>query len=276
MTQANPFNPAQAVDEFDLMRKRLKARGAVRGEEATRTAKRTAASLGNLPSGAAIKTQQLAQQSSDRLLSEDIQGVNIAEAAFDLQTLSGQQSADLQETIGKQRWDELGLQGEQSMDQIRAKGASDMEIAILNGATQTDIATMQVESQEKLHRLTETGMNRRFAIQLSENKRLFDLEQGLRQQGFDLQEEVFKNTQGQQEEQMAMDKFATVVNTVDLLKSFGVELSEMGVILENLDLELSMDIVNALVPKEKREADIVAQRIKDSALLKENMDRING
>ena len=265
MTQANPFNPAQAVDEFDLMRKRLKARGAVRGEEATRTAKRTAASLGNLPSGAAIKTQQLAQQSSDRLLS-----------AFDLQTLSGQQSADLQETIGKQRWDELGLQGEQSMDQIRAKGASDMEIAILNGATQTDIATMQVESQEKLHRLTETGMNRRFATQLSENKRLFDLEQGLRQQGFDLQEEVFKNTQGQQEEQMAMDKFATVVNTVDLLKSFGVELSEMGVILENLDLELSMDIVNALVPKEKREADIVAQRIKDSALLKENMDRING
>lgn len=82
-------------DEFELMRRRLKRRGASRGEEQQRDLNRRFAAAGNLPSGAAFKIRQEAQEGAERQTSEDIQGVNIAEA----QTRRQEREAEKQRTF---------------------------------------------------------------------------------------------------------------------------------------------------------------------------------
>jgi hypothetical protein len=79
-------------DEFELLRRRLKLRGATRGEEQQQDLNRRFAAQGNLPSGAAFKIRQQAQQAADRQTSEDLQSVNIAQ----LQTQRQEREAEKQ------------------------------------------------------------------------------------------------------------------------------------------------------------------------------------
>lgn len=289
MTQTNPFatqqqaKPNQPADEFELMRRRLKLRGGVRGEEAQRGVSRQQAALGNLPSGAAIKLQQQAAQQAEAQTGRELTDVNILEAqtrraereselqrAFGregfrsqeaiareqiagqrgLQELIGQQQAAQQQVIGEQAMSQQQLIGEQELNAIKARGASDLEIAQLRGADQKEIANLQIQSSEKMQLLTERGMDERLAKTLSENSRMFDIEQRLRQRGFDLQEELFKDAQNTQDEQMKMDKFATVINSIDLLQSLDFSSNEIGNILNNLDVGLSEDVMQALTTSE--------------------------
>ena len=80
MTQQNPLAPAGGADEFEIMRQRLKQRGAARGEQAQRGVARQAASLGNLPSGAALKQRQFAAQATDAQTGQELQDVNVLQA----------------------------------------------------------------------------------------------------------------------------------------------------------------------------------------------------
>ena len=80
MTQPNPFAPAGGADEFEIMRQRLRSRGAARGEQAQRGVARQAASLGNLPSGAALKQRQFAAQAAEAQTGQELQDVNILQA----------------------------------------------------------------------------------------------------------------------------------------------------------------------------------------------------
>jgi len=80
MTQPNPLAPSGGADEFEIMRQRLKQRGAARGEQAQRGVARQAASLGNLPSGAALKQRQFAAQATDAQTGQELQDVNILQA----------------------------------------------------------------------------------------------------------------------------------------------------------------------------------------------------
>ena len=80
---ATPQQPAQAepkVDEFEIMRRRLRQRGAASGEGQQRQLNRQFASLGNLPSGAAFKVRQQAQEAQGRQTSEAVQDVNVLQA----------------------------------------------------------------------------------------------------------------------------------------------------------------------------------------------------
>ena len=80
MTQPNPLAPEGGAEEFDIMRRRLKQRGATRGEQAQRGVARQAAALGNLPSGAALKQRQMAAQQSEQQTGQELQDVNILQA----------------------------------------------------------------------------------------------------------------------------------------------------------------------------------------------------
>jgi hypothetical protein len=90
VTQINPFTqqaPQQqqaqqqpAVDEFEIMRRRLRQRGAARGEQAQRQVARQAAALGNLPSGAALRQRQEAAQIAEEQTGRELQDVNILQA----------------------------------------------------------------------------------------------------------------------------------------------------------------------------------------------------
>ena len=302
MTQQNPFAGNQQrppVDEFELMRRRLQQRGSVRKEEIQRESARQAAALGNLPSGAAMKQRQIATQEAERLTGEQVQDVNIAEAQIrrqeresalerglkrfgittqkdiSTQEIAGRKELSAQEIIGRQdlqtlqgrqQLAQIGASGEQQRLLARVQGANDMELAKLNNASAAQIANLQIKSQEKLVKLQESGLDSRFAQTLSQNQKFFDLEQGLREKGFNLQEEVFANTKNQQEQQMKMDKFATVVNSIDLLKSFGIQPDQLSNILDNIGLDgLSDDVKKALMEADEgliqREATRRAQQI---------------
>ena len=81
MTQANPFGSKKPeVDEFEIMRQRLKQRGAARGDQAQRQVSRQSASLGNLPSGSALKLQQQAARQTEQQTGQEIQDVNVLQA----------------------------------------------------------------------------------------------------------------------------------------------------------------------------------------------------
>ncbi|GAG90680.1 unnamed protein product, partial [marine sediment metagenome] len=78
--QQNPLSSKGGADEFEIMRQRLKQRGAARGDQAQRGVARQAASLGNLPSGAALKQRQFAAQQTDAQTGQELQDVNILQA----------------------------------------------------------------------------------------------------------------------------------------------------------------------------------------------------
>jgi len=80
MTQQNPLGSSGGADEFEIMRQRLKSRGAARGAEAQRGVARQAAALGNLPSGAALKQRQFAAQQTEDQTSQELQDVNVLQA----------------------------------------------------------------------------------------------------------------------------------------------------------------------------------------------------
>ena len=87
--------PNEPIDEFEIMRRRLKARGAAGQEGQQRQLNRQFASLGNLPSGAAFKIRQQAQVAGERQVSENLQDVNVLQA----QTQRAEREAEKQRTF---------------------------------------------------------------------------------------------------------------------------------------------------------------------------------
>lgn len=103
----NPQQPGgAAVDEFELLRRRLKQRGATRGEGQQRDINRRFAALGGLPSGAAFKIRQQATEAAERQTSEDVQDVNVLEAQTRRQERQAQLGREFarEERIGAQEF----------------------------------------------------------------------------------------------------------------------------------------------------------------------------
>lgn len=273
MTQPNPFQgAAQPVDEFELMRRRLRQRGAVRGEETQRQLSRQFAALGNLPSGSALKQQQLARQQQAQQTSADIQDVNILQAQtqraeresaaqralqrFGIETqaqtareaLAGQRDiAGLQAATTR-----AGFQSQQDIARLQAEsqfrvaqlGANtDLEKARLQGANQIELAQIQTESNQRIAQLEQQGLDRRLAEQIGANRELFDIEIGLKERGLSLQEELQKFSIDQGKQEMALNKAATVLNALDPLSALGFSGDEVGNMIEALGLPFGDQIL---------------------------------
>jgi hypothetical protein len=106
---------AQPVDEFELMRRRIRQRGAAQGEEQQRALTRRFAALGQAPSGAAFKIRQQAQESQERVTGEQLQDVNIQQAQVLRQEREAErqrQFAGEQARLGRefQRGERIGAQ----------------------------------------------------------------------------------------------------------------------------------------------------------------------
>ena len=137
---------AAPVDEFELMRRRLKARGAATGEGQQRQLTRQFASLGNLPSGSAFKIRQQAQEAQERGTSEALQDVNILET----QTRRAQEESAAQR--GLQR--ELGQLGARTQLQTAGLGArTQLEAARIGQETSLGTARIGAESAQQVERL---------------------------------------------------------------------------------------------------------------------------
>jgi hypothetical protein len=73
-------NGQPPIDEFELMRRRLRQRGAATAEGRQRELDRRFAAAGNLPSGAAFRIRQQAAEGAQRATGEALQDVNILQA----------------------------------------------------------------------------------------------------------------------------------------------------------------------------------------------------
>ena len=105
----------QPVDEFELMRRRIRQRGAAQGEEQQRALTRRFAALGQAPSGAAFKIRQQAREAQERVTGEQLQDVNIQQAQIQRQEREAErqrQFAGEQARLGRefQRGERIGAQ----------------------------------------------------------------------------------------------------------------------------------------------------------------------
>jgi len=261
MTQQNPLNQG-VPDEFELMRRRLRRRGAAQGEEQQRGLSRQFAALGTAPSGAAIKAKQQAAQAQARNISEGLQDVNILEA----QTRRGERESlaqrDLQRELQTQQ---LGAQERLQASQIagnlqlaQLSATTDLEKARMAGATQLELQELQNQAILRERELVEAGTDRRLAQQLASNKEMFDIEQAFRQEQSSIQNELAREGLDFQQQEFALNKTVTALNSIDVLIGAGFGQGEIGAIIEALDLPFQDKLGSVL--ERKFAGDIAARQ----------------
>jgi hypothetical protein len=181
MTQPNPFGntgpqaalqtqqPQQPVDEFELMRRRLRQRGAVTGQERQRELTRQFAALGNLPSGAAFDIRQQAAEAQQRGVSEALQDVNILQA----QTQRAEREAEAQRALQRELTGaELGSRRELLGTQLGAqRGLAELEIG-----AQRELAQLQLGGQRELAQLQLGGQRELAQLQTQSAREIANIQ----------------------------------------------------------------------------------------------------
>jgi phage regulator Rha-like protein len=166
MTQQNPFAQfAQPVDEFEIMRQRLRSRGAARGEQAQRQVARQSAALGNLPSGAALKLQQQTARATEQQTGQELQDINILQA----QTQRAEREAEAErglrrfgiETQARTGLEQarIGAQAQVKSSQIGA--GAQVTAARIGAQSALDVTKLDTQSKESIAAL---GANNDFNI----------------------------------------------------------------------------------------------------------------
>jgi len=253
MTQQNPFQnrqtrPPGEVDEFELMRRRLKQRGATTGQERQQELSRQFASLGNLPSGAAIKTRQKAATASERATNEALQDVNILEAQTLRQERESQAGRDLQRELQTQQIEFQKGEGAAGratqMDLANLAATTDLEKARMAGANAIELQNLRNEAAMKERQLIEEGLDARQASVLSQNKDLFDLEMAFKERGQSFAEEAFKD-------ELTLNKSVTALNAIDLLIANNFSKEEIGPILMQLEIPFADQITDFYDAKQR-------------------------
>lgn len=250
MTQQNPFNNRPAtprpgqVDEFELMRRRLKARGATTGQERQQELSRQFASLGNLPSGAAIKTRQQAATASERATNEALQDVNILEAQTLRQEREAQAGRDLQREL---QTNQLSAAREMQTEQLGVQRgiaeqgfATDIEKARMAGATAIELQNLRDEAVLKERQLIEQGLDARQASALAQNRDLFNLEMEFKREGQSFAEQAFKD-------ELTLNKSITALQSIDLLRANGFDHNDVSGILMALGIPHAEKVTDFLM-----------------------------
>jgi hypothetical protein len=241
MTQQNPFQNRQQspapnqVDEFEIMRQRLKRRGATTGQERQRELSRQFAALGNLPSGAALKARQQTAQAQERATSEALQDVNVLQAQTQRQEREAEAGRQLQRDLTTQQ-----IAGQRGLAELAA--STDLEKARLAGANAIELQTLQNEASLRERQLVEGGMDRRLANQMANNRELFDLEMQFKREGRSVQEELARAGLDMQQQEFKLNQTVTALNSLDLLVQSGFRNDEIGAIIDNLNLPFKDDL----------------------------------
>ncbi|MAH48282.1 hypothetical protein CMI37_20830 [Candidatus Pacearchaeota archaeon] len=272
MTQQNPLNQG-VPDEFELMRRRLRRRGAVQGQEQQRDLSRQFAALGTAPSGAAIKARQQAAQAQERITSEGLQDVNILEA----QTRRGERENLAQRELQKElQQRQLGFQEREGLAQrelqrdlqeaqiagqfelAQLSATTDLEKARMAGATQIELQEMQNETLLKERQLVEAGTDRRLAKQLASSREMFDIEQAFREEQSSIQEDLAERGMSIQEQEFKINQTITALNSIDVLIGAGFGQGEIGAIIAALELPFQDKLGSVL--ERKFAGDIAARQ----------------
>jgi hypothetical protein len=254
------------VDEFELMRRRLRARGAARGEGQQRELTRQFAALGGLPSGAAFKIRQQAQEAAERATSEALQDVNILQA----QTQRAEREAEAERGLRR----ELGQLGARTQIEVAGLGAaSAREIAEIQGqfgiqsqqlaieaarenlatqiAGQRDLAQLdartktylgQLDFDARMRELQVSDETARFMGQLGLQNQLAiaSLDANLKNRGLDIQQALADSNVAAQDSENQMNRYATWVNSIQPLRDAGYEDFQIQEIRRMIGIDLDI------------------------------------
>ena len=278
-----------AVDEFELLRRRLKQRGATRGEAQQRDLNRRFAATGGLPSGAAFKIRQQAQEAAERQTSEDIQDVNVLQA----QTLRQEREAErqreftgeqarlgreftgeqarlgrefaTQERLGSQEFagEQAALERGFARDERQAaqafaaaEAALGREFTAGEAALARDFAREEAatgrkfqEIQAQFQREHETTLTN-LGIESNENIAMLDRE--LRRDGLDIQKLVAESNIEQSKVEAQLNTFATFVNAIGPMSEAGFNQHEIADMVGALGIDFPESEISKQINKKRQ------------------------
>lgn len=270
-----PGHPApaqpQQVDEFEIMRRRLKARGAATGEQQQRDISRQFAAAGNLPSGAAFKIRQQAQTAAERGTSEALQDVNVLQAQTQRAERESAAQRELQrfgiteqarvtergQTLGAetaQRGQDIGL----SQAELQAKTA--LGVAGISAESATEIANIQGQFGEEAQVRSIAAAKANIATQIQGQKDLQALDATSKAylQGLDHDarlNELNVSLEGQKlMQRMELDQQLTIAEWEKSLKQQGLDIqsaladAQIPLLEQEHKLNQFATVVNAFEP----------------------------
>ena len=289
MTQPNPFGntppnqalrpnaPAQPVDEFELMRRRLRQRGAVQAEGQQRDLTRQFAALGNLPSGAALRVRQQAAQDAARTQSEAQQDVNVLQAQTQraeresaaqrqLQRELGQLSSQTQLGVAgigaKSALDVETLRGKYTSENLATQIAATKELTQLDIASKKELLEMDFKGRMELLKVSDGTQRYMFDKTLEHQLVIAEMDHELKDKGLDLQETLTNSTVNQTKIEGDINKVATWVNMLGPLTQGGFTGQEVMEMAEALGLELP-DEIWAYVERKTNQAVQVSEAVEE-------------
>ena len=183
MAEPNPFQQRQQpeVDEFELMRQRLRKRGAVRGEDLQRQVSRDFAALGNLPSGAALKQRQLVAQASEEQTGRELQDVSILEAQTRRAERESAADRGLQRDLGQlQSKTQLGVAGigaKSALDVANIGSRATLESSRIGARSAQDVAKIRGEFGIQEQQLAISGARENLKLELANKTNLAKMDQ---------------------------------------------------------------------------------------------------
>lgn len=224
-------------DEFELLRRRLKLRGASRGQEQQQDLDRRFAAAGNLPSGAAFKIRQQAAESAERQTSEELQDVSGLEAQTRRQERESEANRDLQR---------FG---------ITTQAETSRALADVDRQTKIDLGQMDFDARMKTLEVSDTTARYLGEMELDQQRVIADLDRELRRDGLDIQEMAARSGIKADKIEGQLNTFATFVNALDPLGAAGFSDKEIVSMMGDMGIKIpEKQIQNMLKGRSDSEA----------------------
>jgi hypothetical protein len=243
--------PQQPVDEFELMRRRIRQRAGAAGEGRQRELTRRFAALGQAPSGAAFRIRQEAQEATERAQSEQLQDVAALEAQTRRQEREGEAQRGLQrELAGEQR----GLQRELAQQQAETQLAvtrlgteSAERLGALDAQTRQALGQMDFDARMKQMQVADDTARFLGKMELDNQVAIADLDRQLRRDGTNIENMLAEQQIADSAKEGTLNSFATFVNSVAPLREAGLNPAQISAVFDELELGLPNDVITGFL-----------------------------
>ena len=243
--------PQQPVDEFELMRRRIRQRAGAAGEGRQRELTRRFAALGQAPSGAAFRIRQEAQEATERAQSEQLQDVAALEAQTRRQEREGEAQRGLQrELAGEQRGLQRELAQQQAETQLgvtRLGTESAERLGALDAQTRQALGQMDFDARMKQMQVADDTARFLGKMELDNQVAIADLDRQLRREGTNIENMLADQQIADSAKEGTLNSFATFVNSVAPLREAGLNPAQISAVFEELELGLPNDTITGFI-----------------------------
>jgi hypothetical protein len=257
-----PRQPEQPVDEFELMRRRIRQRAGAAGEGRQRELTRRFAALGQAPSGAAFKIRQEAQEATERARSEQLQDINVLEAQTRRAEREGEAQRGLQRELAQtQRQTQLDVESmrgrfgaeqqqraiEASRQELAQTLASQERLASASESTKRYLGDLDFTSRMKQMEVQDSTARYLGKMELDNQLAIADLDRQLRKSGTDIEKMLAEQQISDSQAEGTLNSFATFVNAIAPLREAGLNPAQISEVFDDLDTGLPNDQITTFI-----------------------------